>query len=52
LIAAFTNDGQVNQLAGVIGVSDGQAPLPATYIPEQQKFVASHCVTMRRDGIL
>ncbi|KAK5252100.1 hypothetical protein LTS06_003400, partial [Exophiala xenobiotica] len=34
LIAAFTNDGQVNQLAGVIGVFDGHAPLPATYIPE------------------
>ncbi|KIW56530.1 hypothetical protein PV05_05187 [Exophiala xenobiotica] len=47
LIAAFTNDGQVNQLAGVIGVFDDQAPLPATYIPAEQKFIASHYVTMR-----
>ncbi|KAK5467821.1 hypothetical protein LTS15_000794 [Exophiala xenobiotica] len=47
LIAAFTNDGQVNQPAGVIGVFGDQAPLPATYIPAQQNFVASHYVTVR-----
>lgn len=33
LMAMFTNDGQINQLASEIGVFDDQTPLPSTYIP-------------------
>ena len=34
LIAMFTNDGQLNQLASEIGVFDDVKPLPADEIPE------------------
>ena len=47
LIATFTNDGQINQMASEIGVFDDQAPLPPTYIPAGQKYIASNYVTMR-----
>ncbi|KIW19119.1 hypothetical protein PV08_03411 [Exophiala spinifera] len=47
LIAAFTNDGQINQLASLIGVFDDQEPLPATHIPPQRRYIASHYTTMR-----
>lgn len=47
LSAMFTNDGQINQLVSEIGVFDDQTPLPSTYIPPQNKYVASHYVTMR-----
>lgn len=33
LIATFTNDGEINQLASEIGVFDNQTPLPSTYVP-------------------
>lgn len=47
LLSMFTNDGQINQLAAVLGVFDDQAPLPATYIPSNRIFKASNFVTMR-----
>ncbi|KAI1613080.1 putative histidine acid phosphatase [Exophiala viscosa] len=47
LAAMFTNDGQINQLVSQIGVFDDQAPLPSTYIPAGNKYVASHYVSMR-----
>ncbi|OBT65129.1 hypothetical protein VE03_04756 [Pseudogymnoascus sp. 23342-1-I1] len=47
LIATFTNDGQINQLASSIGVFDDEPPLPPTHIPHGQKYIASHFVTMR-----
>ncbi|KAK4947698.1 hypothetical protein LTR10_013644 [Elasticomyces elasticus] len=47
LSAMFTNDGQINQLVSQIGVFDDQAPLPTTYIPAGNKYVASHFVPMR-----
>jgi len=47
LIAGFTNDGQINQLAAEIGVFDNQAQLPATYVPQDRLFKASNFVTMR-----
>ena len=47
LIATFTNDGQINQLAAAIGVFDDQAPLPADRIAWDRIFRASNFVTMR-----
>ncbi|KAK5114951.1 hypothetical protein LTR85_009989 [Meristemomyces frigidus] len=47
LIATFTNDGQINQLAAAIGVFDDQPPLPATEIPAKRTFRASNFVPMR-----
>ncbi|KAF2771338.1 multiple inositol polyphosphate phosphatase [Teratosphaeria nubilosa] len=47
LIATFTNDGQVNQLASAIGVFDQQAQLPSTYIPTDRIFKATAFDTMR-----
>ena len=47
LIAAFTNDGQINQLAAAIGVFDGQGDLPATQILRDRIFRASNFDTMR-----
>ncbi|KAL6886766.1 histidine acid phosphatase [Trichoderma evansii] len=47
LIATFTNDGQINQLVSSIGVFDNEPSLPPTYIPNDQKYIASHFVTMR-----
>jgi acid phosphatase len=47
LIATFTNDGQINQLAAAIGVFDGQSQLPATHVPQNRLFKASNFVTMR-----
>ncbi|KAK4575210.1 hypothetical protein LTR86_001062 [Recurvomyces mirabilis] len=47
LIATFSNDGQVNQLAAAIGVFDQEPQLPATYIPQNRIFKSSNFVTMR-----
>lgn len=47
LIATFTNDGQINQLAAAIGVFDNQPQLPDTYILSNRTFIASNFVTMR-----
>ncbi|KAK3671832.1 hypothetical protein LTR78_008197 [Recurvomyces mirabilis] len=47
LIATFSNDGQVNQLAAAIGVFDQEPQLPATYIPQSRIFKSSNFVTMR-----
>lgn len=44
LIATFTNDGQINQLAAAIGVFDDQPQLPATYVPANRTFRASRFV--------
>ncbi|KAI9712660.1 MAG: hypothetical protein M1820_001281 [Bogoriella megaspora] len=46
LIAMFTNDGQINQLASSIGVFDAVKPLSPTSITESI-YVASHYVSMR-----
>ncbi|KAF2158421.1 hypothetical protein M409DRAFT_71657 [Zasmidium cellare ATCC 36951] len=47
LIATFTNDGQVNQLAAALGVFDNEAQLPATHIPHNRLFRASRISPMR-----
>lgn len=47
LIATFSNDGQINQLAAAIGVFDDQPQLPATYIPKNRIFKASNFVPMK-----
>ncbi|GAB7349306.1 hypothetical protein MBLNU459_g8447t1 [Dothideomycetes sp. NU459] len=47
LIATFTNDGQINQLAAAIGVFDGQSQLPATRVLAQRTFRSSYFVSMR-----
>ncbi|KAF1961874.1 acid phosphatase PHO12 precursor [Byssothecium circinans] len=47
LIAAFSNDGQINQMAAAIGVFDDEVQLPADEIPEKRLFRASNVVTMR-----
>lgn len=47
LIAAFTNDGQIVELASEIGVFDDQAALPGNYIPPSRIFKTSNFVTMR-----
>ncbi|TKA81563.1 hypothetical protein B0A55_03011 [Friedmanniomyces simplex] len=47
LIATFTNDGQINQLAAAIGVFDAQPQLPATHIPANRTYKSSHFVPMR-----
>ena len=46
LIATFTNDGQINQLAAELGVFDGQEPLPADRVLEGRTDVASRYVSM------
>ncbi|KAF2465693.1 acid phosphatase PHO12 precursor [Lindgomyces ingoldianus] len=47
LIAAFSNDGQINQLAAAIGVFEDESDLPAKRIPKNRLFKASNFVTMR-----
>ena len=47
LAAMFTNDGQLSQLVSELGVYDDVLPLPDTYLPTFQKYVASNFVTMR-----
>ncbi|KAI9737436.1 MAG: hypothetical protein M1834_009590 [Cirrosporium novae-zelandiae] len=47
LTAMFTNDGQVNQLVSVSGIFDNQTALPATRIPDNQLYIASHIVPMK-----
>ncbi|KAF2634786.1 acid phosphatase PHO12 precursor [Massarina eburnea CBS 473.64] len=47
LIAAFSNDGQINQLVAAIGVFDNEAKLPADKMLEERLFRASNFVTMR-----
>ncbi|KAK4505117.1 hypothetical protein PRZ48_003080 [Zasmidium cellare] len=50
LIATFTNDGQINQLAAAIGVFDNEPQLPATHIPRDRLFRAS-CISPMRGTI-
>ena len=47
LIAAFTNDGQVNQLVSGSGIFDSEPALPSTFIPANRTYKASNFVTMR-----
>ncbi|GAB7340829.1 hypothetical protein MBLNU457_7191t1 [Dothideomycetes sp. NU457] len=47
LIATFSNDGQINQLAAAIGVFDNQDSLPDTHIEQNRIFRSSYFVTMR-----
>lgn len=47
LIATFTNDGQINQLAAAIGVFDDQPQLPSTYAPANRTSRSSYFVSMR-----
>jgi hypothetical protein len=47
LIAAFTNDGQMVELASEVGIFDGEAALPGNYIPQNRLFKTSNFVTMR-----
>lgn len=47
LIAAFTNDGQVNQLASAIGVFDAEPQLPNNHIPRTRLYRSSTFVAMR-----
>ncbi|KAL1639986.1 hypothetical protein SLS58_007412 [Diplodia intermedia] len=47
LVAAFTNDGQVAQVAAAVGVFDGLADLPADGVVAGRVFRASRFVTMR-----
>ncbi|EKG22508.1 Histidine phosphatase superfamily clade-2 [Macrophomina phaseolina MS6] len=47
LVAAFTNDGQVSQLAAAVGVFDGLPDLPGDRLLANRTFRASSFVTMR-----
>ncbi|KAF2243137.1 phosphoglycerate mutase-like protein [Trematosphaeria pertusa] len=47
LIAAFSNDGQINQLVAAIGVFDNEPQLPANRIMKDRLFRASRIVPMR-----
>jgi acid phosphatase len=41
LIAAFTHDNQINELASLVGVFDGQKPLPANRIDSNRVSISS-----------
>ncbi|OJD35121.1 histidine acid phosphatase [Diplodia corticola] len=47
LMAAFTNDGQVSQVAAAVGVFDGLDDLPSGGVVADRVFRASRFVTMR-----
>lgn len=47
LMAAFSNDGQINQIVAALGVFDDQAPLPSNRTLPDRKFRASRLVPMR-----
>lgn len=47
VIAAFTNDGQVNQLVAASGIFDDEPDLPGNYSREDRKFRASRVTPMR-----
>lgn len=42
LIVAFTHDNQINELASLLGVFDGQKPLPADRIDPDRVSIPSH----------
>lgn len=47
IIASFTNDGQINQIAAAIGVFDNEPQLPANRTLPNRKFRSSRIVPMR-----
>jgi acid phosphatase len=47
LVVAFTHDGQINQLASVVGAFDGHAELPPGKLLESRKYVSSRITPMR-----
>ncbi|ORY02552.1 histidine phosphatase superfamily [Clohesyomyces aquaticus] len=47
IIASFSNDGQINQLAAAIGVFDNEGDLPGKKIVRNRLFRSSNFVTMR-----
>ncbi|KAF2088065.1 putative histidine acid phosphatase [Saccharata proteae CBS 121410] len=47
LIVAFTNDGQISQLAAAVGTFDSQTPLSSTHLDANRIYKASNFVTMR-----
>lgn len=47
VMAAFANDGQINQILAAIGVFDNQSPLPANMTLPDRTFRASRLVRMR-----
>ncbi|KAK6426506.1 hypothetical protein LTR95_016123 [Oleoguttula sp. CCFEE 5521] len=47
LIATFTNDGQISQLAAALGIYDDQKPLSATRIDKNRIYISSTFVTLR-----
>ncbi|KAJ6195985.1 acid phosphatase PHO12 precursor [Bipolaris maydis] len=47
IMANFANDGQINQLAAMIGVFDSQPPLPANVSLSDRLFRSSQVVKMR-----
>jgi acid phosphatase len=47
ILVAFLNDGQLTELTAASGVFDDQAPLSATSMDPNRKYVSSHFVTQR-----
>lgn len=47
IMAAFSNDGQINQIVAALGVFDGEAQLPGNMTLPDRKFRASRLVPMR-----
>ncbi|KAA8895040.1 putative histidine acid phosphatase [Sphaerosporella brunnea] len=47
LVVAFTHDGQINQLASVVGVFDGHPTLPAGKMLDGRWYVSSRITPMR-----
>lgn len=47
LTMAFLNDGQMSQLVSQVGVFDDEPLLPATYMPDSRKYIASRFCSMR-----
>jgi acid phosphatase len=47
LVVAFTHDGQINQLASVVGAFDGHPSLPSGRLLEKRKYVSSRITPMR-----
>jgi acid phosphatase len=47
VMASFTNDGQINQLAAVLGIFEDQPPLPGNMTLPNRKFKSSRITPMR-----
>ncbi|KAL5115349.1 hypothetical protein ACEQ8H_006725 [Pleosporales sp. CAS-2024a] len=47
VLASFTNDGQINQLAAMLGIYDDQPQLPGNMALPDRKFRSSRLVPMR-----